>query len=97
MILELVDLDFDTLLQLPRSILHLVILGRFGHNIIKSIIHLIAITIIKKEYKSAYNNKGQPGYRKAPIPENVSKGVVGERRWPRWSKRAQRAREMVDE
>ena len=49
-ILELIDLGFDALLQLPRCFLHLIVLGLFGHNIIKAIIHLIEITLTKKEY-----------------------------------------------
>ena len=76
-ILELVDLGFDALLQLPRSFLHLVILGLFGHHIIKAIIHLIGIySFAKKECTSAYGIKGQSGKRKAPIPENAIKGVL---------------------
>ena len=82
-ILELVDLGFDALLQLPRSFLHLVILGLFGHHIIKAIIHLIGIySFAKKECTSAYGIKGQSGKRKAPIPENAIKGVLQCRDWP---------------
>ena len=81
-ILELIDLGIDALLQLPRCFLHLIILGLFGHHIIKAIIHLIEFTLTKKEYTSAYGVKGQSGYRKAPIPENAIKGVLQCRDWP---------------
>ena len=55
-ILELIDLSFEALLQL---FLHLIILGLFGHHIIKAIIRLIEITLTKKEYTSAYGVKRQ--------------------------------------
>jgi hypothetical protein len=48
-VLEMIDLGFDALLQLPRCFLHLVVLGLFGHHVCKAAIHLIESTIIKKE------------------------------------------------
>ena len=75
-ILELVDLGFDALLQLPRCFPHLVILGHFGHCRLKAIIYLIEITVTIEGYTSAYKGKGQPGYRKAPIPENAINCVL---------------------
>ena len=75
-ILELFDLGFDAVLQLPRCFLHLVILGLFGHHIIKAIIHLIESLISKAVYTTSFKNKGEPGYRKAPLPENAIKSVL---------------------
>ena len=75
-ILELFDLGFDAVIQLPRCFLHLVILGLFGYHIIKAIIHLIKSLITKAVYTTAFKKKGEPGYRKAPLPENAIKGVL---------------------
>jgi hypothetical protein len=75
-ILELINLDFDALLQLLRCFLHLVVLGLFGQHVCKAVIHLIESILMKNEYTSAHGTKGQPGYRKAPLPENATKGVL---------------------
>lgn len=75
-VLEMIDLGFHALLQLPRCFLHLVVIGLFGHHVCKASIHLIEITIIKKEYTTAHGTKGRPGYRKPPLPENATKGVL---------------------
>ena len=52
----------------------------FGHHTIKVIIHLIEITITKKEYMSVYREKGQSGYRKARILQNETKVSCND--WP---------------
>ena len=74
--LEMIALGFDAILQSPRCFLHLVVLGLFGHHVCKAAIHLIESTIIKKEYTTAHGSKGRPGYRKPPLPENATKGVL---------------------
>ena len=75
-VLEMIDLGFDALLQSPRCFLHLVVLGLFGHHLCKAIIHLIESILLKKEYTTAHGSKGQTGYRKPPLPENATKGVL---------------------
>jgi hypothetical protein len=74
--LEMIDLGFDAILQSPRCFLHLAVLDLFGNHLCKAAIHLIESTIIKNEYTTAHGSKGRPGYRKQPLPENATKGVL---------------------
>ena len=72
-ILELVDLGFDALLQLPRCFLHLVILGLFGHHIIKAILHLMS----RKQEDTRLAGSTAPKQRTCPGWSARLGGLVG--------------------
>ena len=69
-LLELIDLGFHATLMLPRDFLHHILLGLFGHHIIKALIYLIMSFISKPVFCQSH------GPRSAPVPESVMKRVM---------------------
>jgi len=69
-LLELIDLGFHATIMMPRDFLHLILLGLFGHHIIKAIIYLIQTFISKAVFCEPH------GPRSAPVPESVMKRVM---------------------
>ena len=70
-LLEMVeDLNFSLTVPTPRDFLHCIILGLFGHHIIKALIYLIQVTLLKPIFLNVHS------VRRAPIRESVMRSAL---------------------